>query len=134
MFPLFYFGRIILMILKLGTLKELAKHADSILKPVYDHIAFNVRILDENYGADRELDEDDGGYILLFDTKEDLELICNYGKIDFSYHMPEWVDRIGTNVGDYGAALYLISNDFGIVLVAPMDILCVLPDIRESVT
>lgn len=122
------------MILKLGTLKELAKHADSILKPVYDHIAFNVRILDENYGADRELDEDDGGYILLFDTKEDLELICNYGKIDFSYHMPEWVDRIGTNEGDYGAALYLISNDFGIVLVAPMDILCVLPDIRESVT
>lgn len=122
------------MILKLGTLKELAKHADSILKPVYDHIAFIVRILDENYGADRELDEDDGGYILLFDTKEDLELICNYGKIDFSYHMPEWVDRIGTNEGDYGAALYLISNDFGIVLVAPMDILCVLPDIRESVT
>lgn len=120
------------MILKLGTKKQLEAQSGHILKPVYNHIAFNVRILDETYGEGRDLDKDDGGYILLFDTEEDLQVIEANGCIDFSYHVPEWVDRIETNEGDYGAALYLTSNDFGIVLVAPLDILCTLPDVIES--
>ena len=52
--------------------------------------------------------------------------------IDFTYHVPEWVDRIKTAKEDYGAALYLTSNDFGIILTAPVKILSLLPDIEES--
>ena len=120
-----------MMILKLGTLKQLEVQADRILKPVAVHFASSVRILDETYGADRDLDEDDGGYFLLFDTVEDLQDIADNEGIDFSYHVPEWVDRIETDEGDYGAALYLLSNDFGIVLVAPLELLSTLPDIQE---
>lgn len=50
------------MILKIGTLKQLAAQAGHILQPVYEHIAFNIHTLDDNYGADRDIDEDDGGY------------------------------------------------------------------------
>ena len=119
------------MILKLGTLKQLEAQADRILKPIYDHVVYSLHILDDTYGTDRDLDEDDGGYFLLFDTVEDLQDIVDNERIDFSYHVPEWVDRIETDEGDYGAALYLLSNAFGIVLVAPLELLSTLPDVQE---
>lgn len=120
------------MILKFGTLKELAQHKGQMSEEVFCHLHSSLRILDENYGANRNIDLDDGGFALLFDTEDDITQICHLGTIDFSYHVPEWVDRIKTKSRDYAAALYLTSNDFGIILVAPVEILFLLPDVQES--
>lgn len=120
------------MILKFGTLNGLAQHKSEMPEEVFCHLHSSIRILDENYGANRNIDLDDGGFALLFETEDDFTQICRLGTIDFTYHVPEWVDCIKTKSRDYAAALYLTSNDFGIILVAPVEILSLLPDVQES--
>lgn len=120
------------MILKFGTLNGLAQHKSEMPEEVFCHLHSSIRILDENYGANRNIDLDDGGFALLFETEDDFTQICRLGTIDFTYHVPEWVDCIKTTGRDYAAALYLTSNDFGIILVAPVEILSLLPDVQES--
>ena len=120
------------MILKIGTLKDLDRNKEKMPEEVFRHLRYSIELLEENYGAERDIDHDDGGYVLLFDSLDALEKIRTMGMIDFTYHVLEWVDRIKTAKEDYGAALYLTSNDFGIILTAPVNILSMLPDIEES--
>ena len=120
------------MILKIGTLKDLDRNKEKMPEEVFRHLHCSIEFLEENYSAERDIDHDDGGYVLFFDSLEALEKIRTMGMIDFTYHVPEWVDRIKTAKEDYGAALYLTSNDFGIILTAPANILSMLPDIEES--
>lgn len=127
-----YLEEKIFMILKIGTLKDLDRNKEKMPEEVFRHLHYSIELLEENYGAERDIDHDDGGYILFFDSMEDLAQIRTSGMLDFTYHVPEWVDRIKTAKEDYGAALYLTSNDFGIILAAPVNILSMLPDIEES--
>lgn len=120
------------MILKIGTLKDLERNKEKMPEEVFRHLRYSIELLEKNYGAERDIDHDDGGYVLLFNSLDALEKIRTMGMIDFTYHVPEWVDRIETVKEDYGAALYLTSNDFGIILAAPVKILSMLPDIEES--
>ena len=46
------------MILKFGTLKELAQHKGQMSEEVFCHLHSSLRILDENYGANRNIDLD----------------------------------------------------------------------------
>lgn len=120
------------MILKLGTLNDLERLNGELPEEVFWHLHSNIQILDENYGATRDVDRDDGGYALLFDHEEDLNHIRTAERIDFTYHVPEWIDLIETDGCNYASALYLTSNDFGIILIAPVHILNQLPDIQAS--
>ena len=120
------------MILKLGTLNDLERINGELPEEVFWHLHSNIQILDENYGATRDVDRDDGGYALLFDHEEDLHHIRTSEKVNFTYHVPEWVDLIETDGRNYASALYLTSNDFGILLIAPVQILSQLPGILDA--
>ena len=120
------------MILKIGTLKDLDRDKEKMPEEVFRHLRYSIELLEENYGAERDIDHDDGGYVLFFDSLDALEKIRTMGMLDLTYHVPEWVDRIKTAKEDYGAALYLTSNDFGIILAAPVNILSILPDVEGS--
>ena len=111
------------MIFKFGTRKAFQHHRAEMPEEVFRHLRHSIDLLDENYGAGRDIDHDDGGFVLLFTHAEDLAQIRSTTNIDFTYHAPEWVDRINTATEDYAAALYLISNDFGIILSAPVHLL-----------
>ena len=111
------------MIFKFGTQNALQRHKEEIPREVFSHLQYSIDLLEENYGAGRDIDHDDGGFVLLFTHAEDLAQIRSSTGIDFACHSPEWVDHISTESEDYAAALYLISNDFGIILAAPASLL-----------
>ena len=102
------------MIHKLGTTSDLMSLPS--LNPNARKIIENdLAILDENYGSDRDIDNDYGGYVLY----------CDYGikteelKERFNYieHTPEFVDLIY----GYCHAVYIISDEYAIVVVISKD-------------
>jgi hypothetical protein len=80
-----------------------------------------ARVLTTEYGEDRNIDTSDGGYILYATPGTSNEEIKAY--FDHSKYTVEYVDVFG----EVCSALYLLSNDYGVVIVmsvadAPMEI------------
>ena len=64
--------------IKIGTKKELYKIAHLPIN-VQTAICEDIRILDENYGENRNIDTDMGGFVVICDKGEELN-ICNFNK------------------------------------------------------
>ncbi|NMM65128.1 hypothetical protein HBE96_21320 [Clostridium sp. P21] len=74
-------------------------------------------ILDDNYGEERNAD-DDGGYILVVENEEDIKKLNDETGIDVTTAIPEYVDLIKCSNGEeYTNSLILCNNDFGISLI-----------------
>ena len=50
------------MIFKFGTQNALQRHKEEMPCEVFSHLRYSIDLLDENYGADRDIDHDDGGF------------------------------------------------------------------------
>lgn len=90
-----------------------------------EHIA---AILDAEYGMEREVDHDDGGYVLLLLPEKDTDdaeilyhrLLEEYG---IRYGTAEMESMICMDNGlEWWAELYLTTNDYGITVVHPIGI------------
>ncbi len=109
------------MIYKIGTVADMESivFEDSTSKK---EVCKYATILTEEYGADRNIDKDDGGYILYATpgTKaDDLRKL-----FDYTQNIVEFVDVDG----GVCSAVYILSSDFGVVIVmsladAPPEIL-----------
>ncbi|HEY8910782.1 MAG TPA: hypothetical protein VIM51_10965 [Desulfosporosinus sp.] len=78
-----------------------------------------VTILDDEYGEFRDVDKDYGGYALVLESEDELELLEHLasGTIIFEY-----VDQILCEDGRvFVSALTLLGSDFGIVLIMPFE-------------
>ncbi|HAT4307276.1 TPA: hypothetical protein I9080_001044 [Clostridium perfringens] len=75
-----------------------------------------LNILDENYGLERDIDSDLGGYVLILESKEDVIKVKENILKDI---IPEYVDNIECE-GDklYCLSLFLLSSDYAVILVA----------------
>ena len=74
-----------------------------------------LAVLDEEYGENRNIHKDLGGYVILCDsdtTAEELDEVVN-----LSYDLYEWADEIETYDETYVMALYLLSSDYAVVTV-----------------
>ena len=100
------------MIYKLGNVADMSK-LPSIDEGLRKAILKNLEILDENYGADRNIDNDDGGYVLFCEPGTTEEEIQSYH--DHIQYLPEHVLPVISHP-PYIETLYLISSDYGIVL------------------
>lgn len=81
-----------------------------------------VTILDENYGEERNAN-DDGGYILVVENEDDINKLNDEIGIDISTAIPEYVDLIRcSNSEEYTNSLLLCNNDFGISLIIPLSL------------
>lgn len=76
-----------------------------------------INILDESYGADRKIDEDLGGYILIVEKEVDIKAIKENLLKDI---IPEYTDNISE---DYTSSLFLLSSDFAVIVIAPKGLL-----------
>ena len=76
-----------------------------------------INILDESYGADRKIDEDLGGYILIVEKEVDIKVIKENLLKDI---IPEYTDNISE---DYTSSLFLLSSDFAVIVIAPKGLL-----------
>lgn len=78
-------------------------------------------ILDENYGSERDIDSDLGGYVLILESKEDVIKVKENILKDI---IPEYVDNIECEGGKlYCLSLFLLSSDYAVILVATKELM-----------
>ena len=79
-----------------------------------------IVLLDDNYGANRDVDKDLGGYIGLLESKEDVaEIKAN----SIKGLLPEYTDIIKSDDGiDYYSSLFLLSDDYSIVVFSTKEL------------
>lgn len=92
-------------------IKELRKISIEVIKSIFE----TIEILDENYGADRNVENDLGGYVLLVENIVDIEIL----KQDkLKGLVAEYTDVIECSEGvNWTSSLFLLSSDFAIVVV-----------------
>ena len=82
---------------------------------VIESIKVTIDILNENYGVNRAIESDLGGYVLIAENIVDIEIL-KQDKLQGL--VPEYTDVIEVvNRENYTSSLYLLSSDFSIVVV-----------------
>lgn len=102
------------MLYRFGTKDELCK----LSMPMYlkEKLSEYIDTLDDAYGENRDY-YTRGGYVMLAETSEDI--LKAKTTVDYHSLLFEWVDRIGN---DYVATLYMLGDDYSIVLCTPINI------------
>ena len=102
------------MVYKIGNISDLASIAISDSK-AYELLSQYARLLSYEYGEDRNIDTDDGGFVLyctLGTNSEDIKACFDYTK-----HVAESADRFGSLV----VAMYILHNEFVVLIVISED-------------
>ena len=82
---------------------------------VIKSISETIDILNENYGENRNVDKDLGGYVLVVENIEDVKELRNGMLKDI---LPEYIDEIICSEGvNYTSSLFLLSSDFSVVVI-----------------
>lgn len=104
------------MIHKLGNIFDVNSLTHINLK-VKEALLDYTSVLTNFYGADRDIDNDDGGYVLYCDKGTLPYDIKHY--FDFSNNILEFANIIPDT--EFCSAVYVINNDFTVVLVIHMN-------------
>lgn len=88
---------------------------NNIPSEVIESIKVIIDILNENYGANRDIEADLGGYVVIVENIVDIEIL-KQDKLQGL--IPEYTDIIECNEGvNWTSSLFLLSSDFAIVVV-----------------
>ena len=88
---------------------------NNIPSEVIESIKVTIDILNENYGVDRNIESDLGGYVVIAENIVDIEIL-KQDKLQGL--IPEYADMIECSRGiNYNSILYILSSDFAIVVV-----------------
>ena len=88
---------------------------NNIPSEVIESIKITIDILNENYGADSDVESDLGGYLVIAENIVDIEIL-KQDKLQGL--IPEYADMIECSRGiNYNSILYILSSDFAIVVV-----------------
>ena len=90
---------------------ELSEYSREIIESIREIIS----ILNENYGEQRNVENDLGGYVLIVENTIDIEIL-KQDKLQGL--IPEYTDIIECSEGvNWTSSLFLISSDYAIVVV-----------------
>lgn len=93
-------------------LEDLSDYPVEVIKSISE----TIDILNENYGENRDVDKDLGGYVLVVESIEDVKELKNGMLKDI---LPEYTDEIICSEGvNYTSSLFLLSSDFSVVVIA----------------
>ena len=82
---------------------------------VIESMKVTIDILNENYGENRDIEADLGGYILIAENMVDIEVL-KQDKLQGL--IPEYTDIIECSGGvNWTSSLFLLSSDYAIVVV-----------------
>ena len=88
---------------------------NNIPSEVIESIKVTIYVLNENYGVNRDIESDLGGYVVIAENIVDIEVL-KQDKLQGL--VPEYTDVIEVMNGEnYTSSLYLLSSDFAIVVV-----------------
>ena len=101
---------------------------NNIPSEVIESMKVTIDILNENYGENRDIEADLGGYVLIAENIVDIEIL-KQDKLQGL--VPEYADVIEVVNGEnYTSSLYLLSSDFSIVVVTTEELSKFLLEIR----
>ncbi|SCK02028.1 Uncharacterised protein [uncultured Clostridium sp.] len=101
--------------MKILSNKQQLSKLESYPKEVLESIKTTLDLLDENYGVDRDIAEDLGGYVIVAETITDVEEI---EKNILRGIVSEYTDVIESSEGvNWTSSLFLISSDYSIIVV-----------------
>ena len=100
--------------------KEQLKELKSYPVEVINNISDIIDVLDENYGVERNIKADLGGYVLIVENIVDIEIL----KQDkLKGLIAEYTDMIECSEGvNWTSSLFLLSSDFAIVVVTTKEL------------
>lgn len=82
---------------------------------VIESIKVTIDILNENYGANRDIEADLGGYVVIVENIVVIEIL-KQGKL--LGLIPEYTDIIECSEGvNWTSSLYLLSSDYAVIVV-----------------
>ena len=88
---------------------------NNIPSEVIESMKVTIAILNESYGANRNIEADLGGYVVIAENIVDIEIL-KQGKLQGL--VPEYTDIIECSEGvNWASSLFLLSSDFSIVVV-----------------
>ena len=97
-------------IYKESQLEELRNYPIEVIKSISE----TIEILDDNYGENRSIDNDLGGYIVIVENIVVIEIL-KQDKLQGL--IPEYTDVIECSEGvNWTSSLFLLSSDFSIVV------------------
>ncbi|WP_427340510.1 hypothetical protein [Caloranaerobacter sp. DY30410] len=121
--------------IKIGHKREV-KNIKDLPEEVLEVVRGIVATLDTYYGKNRDVDNEDGGYVLIIQSEEDIERLEEFDIYIDEEIYPEYVDRIKVEEGeDWINAFILCNNEFGISLIISISIApeTLLDEISEEV-
>lgn len=87
---------------------------------VLEYLACQVDILDSNYGADRDVEGEMGGFCAVIPQRDEAAKNAYHQILEKHYiqeSMYEYLDMVMVDGKDWVEALYLTNSDYGIVLI-----------------
>ena len=88
---------------------------NNIPSEVIESMKVTIAILNESYGANRNIEADLGGYVVIAENIVDIEIL-KQGKLQGL--VPEYTDIIECSEGvSWTSSLFLLSNDYAIIVV-----------------
>ena len=98
------------MVYKIGNVSDLERISIPD-RAIYNLLFHYARVLTSEYGQERNVNEDDGGYVLYCPPGMSMEEIKTC--FDYTKHCVESVDRLG----DLLAATYILHNEFVVTII-----------------
>ncbi len=109
--------------LKIGTCKELEKIKNKLPTEIATKCLEVVNILDEEYGDDRNVDSDMGGFVAIIENLEDINILATDNYLDLMEDVAEDIEIIAIEDKTYISILYMLSSDYGINVIVDKEIL-----------
>ena len=105
--------------LKLGHIEDLALVAHLPIE-VQNVLEENLNTLDSEYGKERDIDGDLGGYILVAETEVDVAMMAVELGVDLEDAIPEFLNVIEiAGAESYTHTMLMANSDFVMMLVIP---------------
>ena len=87
---------------------------------VINNLISTIALLDKNYGEERDINNDLGGYVVIVENIVDIEML-KQGKLKGL--VAEYTDIIECSEGvNWTSSLFLLFSDFSIVVVTPEEL------------
>jgi len=100
------------MVYKLGRVEDMNK-LPIIESTIHEYIKYLLLVLDTEYGTDRDIDSNDGGYVVFITENTAKEEVIEV--FDYKNHNVEYIE-IGET---YSTAVYLLNNEYTVMLIMP---------------
>lgn len=92
-------------------------------KEVQEAIIRVLKILDAEYGLDRDQYKDNRGYVIIIEQQEDFQYVLDISYIDCNIIISEYVDKILCSSGEiYTNSMILCNNDYAISIIIPIEL------------